>query len=381
MGREEILVADMVAGFLEQGYPLYCGAKARDIIPNVVALLRSRQRTNPIYVNDHHQPNDAEFEQFAPHCIAGTEDTELVEELRQFPGDIIPKTKFSAFYGTTLDKVLADRCPTQVILTGVCTDICVMYTAADLRNRGYRVVVPSDCVASFDEQNHRWALKHMANVLGVIVVPSWRVIPAAPEPPVVIPPAPPKPEPRTVEPAITAQPPMEASVLLPAPLAEGAMDIDEQPDSSDFQPAPELGFISDLPPVTAALDSPAMDSTPLTEQPIAEPLPESLTEAAPESPSTEERWPIVVEYADEEQLITSDQESEPPLAEPPAEQPAIASAPEPPSAPAASAAPGSVQLEDTRKILRISPQIWSAPPGNQPPEPSPPQEEGSSERV
>ncbi|GAH42268.1 unnamed protein product, partial [marine sediment metagenome] len=29
-----ILVIDMVRGFLEKGYPLYCGRKARSIIPN-----------------------------------------------------------------------------------------------------------------------------------------------------------------------------------------------------------------------------------------------------------------------------------------------------------------------------------------------------------
>ena len=28
-----VLVIDMLRGFLEDGYPLYCGAKSRDIIP------------------------------------------------------------------------------------------------------------------------------------------------------------------------------------------------------------------------------------------------------------------------------------------------------------------------------------------------------------
>ena len=49
----------------------------------------------------------------------------------------------------------------------MCTDICVMHTAADARNRDYAVEVPVDCVASFDDEAHRWALKHMERVLGV----------------------------------------------------------------------------------------------------------------------------------------------------------------------------------------------------------------------
>jgi nicotinamidase-related amidase len=41
-----------------------------------------------------------------------------------------------------------------------------MHTVADARNRDYQVEVPVDCVASFDEKEHRWALKHMEKVLG-----------------------------------------------------------------------------------------------------------------------------------------------------------------------------------------------------------------------
>jgi nicotinamidase/pyrazinamidase len=41
-----------------------------------------------------------------------------------------------------------------------------MHTVADARNRDYAVEVPVDCVASFDAEAHRWALKHMEKVLG-----------------------------------------------------------------------------------------------------------------------------------------------------------------------------------------------------------------------
>ena len=51
-------------------------------------------------------------------------------------------------------------------MCGVCTDICVLHTAADARNRDYAVEVPTDCVASFDPQAHQWALQHMERVLG-----------------------------------------------------------------------------------------------------------------------------------------------------------------------------------------------------------------------
>ncbi|HJW88491.1 MAG TPA: isochorismatase family protein [Dehalococcoidia bacterium] len=53
---------------------------------------------------------------------------------------------------------------------GDCTDICVMHTVADARNRDYPVEVPVDCVATFNEENHRFALDHMEKILGAKLV-------------------------------------------------------------------------------------------------------------------------------------------------------------------------------------------------------------------
>jgi nicotinamidase-related amidase len=51
-------------------------------------------------------------------------------------------------------------------LTGVCTNICVLYTAADARMLGYAVDVVGDAVASFDDEAHRWALRELEKTLG-----------------------------------------------------------------------------------------------------------------------------------------------------------------------------------------------------------------------
>jgi nicotinate phosphoribosyltransferase len=69
--------------------------------------------------------------------------------------------------------LLAALKPTTLIICGVCTDICVLHTAAAARDRGYDVEVPADCVASFDDKNHTFALDHMEKVLGVrVTVPT-----------------------------------------------------------------------------------------------------------------------------------------------------------------------------------------------------------------
>ncbi|MEA3253477.1 MAG: isochorismatase family protein, partial [Chloroflexota bacterium] len=69
-----ILVIDMLRGFLEEGYPLYCGARARSIIPNIQKLLQeeTNQGTKVFYLCDSHTPDDPEFKLFPPHCIEGS---------------------------------------------------------------------------------------------------------------------------------------------------------------------------------------------------------------------------------------------------------------------------------------------------------------------
>lgn len=172
MGREVVLVVDMLVGFLEPGHVLYCGDEARRIIPEVVGLLERKRREGAeiIFIADNHDPEDLEFKMFPPHCLAGSEESKVIPELRGFAGRYIPKKRYSAFFGTDLEKILARERPEKVTVVGVCTDICVMHTVADLRNRDYIVEVPGNCVASFDPEAHECALKHMRKILGAAVV-------------------------------------------------------------------------------------------------------------------------------------------------------------------------------------------------------------------
>ena len=163
-----VLVIDMVRGFMEEGYPLYCGERARRIIPSIQSLLKGElaRGSKVFFVCDHHAPDDEEFSQFPPHCIEGTAETELIPELAGYKGEVIPKRRFSAFFGTPVEEKLKKLKPDKLIVCGVCTDICVYHTVSDARNRDYKVEVPVDCVASFDEAAHHFALNHMEAVLG-----------------------------------------------------------------------------------------------------------------------------------------------------------------------------------------------------------------------
>jgi nicotinamidase/pyrazinamidase len=169
---DAVLVIDMLRGFMEEGNPLYIGAEARGIIPRIQELLdREIARGSRIFfICDNHDTDDLEFKMFPPHCIAGTPEAEVIPELSGYPGEIIPKKRYSGFYGTPLEKKLQELNPDKLIICGVLTNICVMHTTADARNRDYEVEIPVDCVASPDEAAHRFALEHMDKVLGARLV-------------------------------------------------------------------------------------------------------------------------------------------------------------------------------------------------------------------
>lgn len=167
-----VIVVDMVRGFCEEGYNLFVGPQIREMIPRVQKLLREEKDkgSHIIFLADTHDPDDKEFEVFPVHCVRGTEEPEVIPELIDFADEIIPKRRYSGFFETNLAERLEALDPDKIIIVGDCTNICVLYTAADARNRDYAVEVPADCVTSFDEDAHKFALNQIETILGAKVV-------------------------------------------------------------------------------------------------------------------------------------------------------------------------------------------------------------------
>src|SRR5437588_27894 len=109
------------------------------------------------------------FEVFALHCVPGTHEAEVVDALQDLVlrGHLIRKRRYSGFFETDLEDRLRRLAPQTVTVVGVCTDICVMHTVADLRNRDYQVVVVREGVETFDGPGHphdsvqEFALAHL----------------------------------------------------------------------------------------------------------------------------------------------------------------------------------------------------------------------------
>lgn len=169
-----IIVVDVLNGFCVRGN--LASERLARVIPGIRDHLASEMLagSKAIFLADTHVANDPEFAMFPPHCIAGSGEEEIVAELQPFAQQalVVRKTRFSGFYGTNLGDLLLDLKPETVEVVGVCTDICVLHTVADLRNLDYPVVVHRDLVETYDGPGHDgdqvnwWALAHMRDILG-----------------------------------------------------------------------------------------------------------------------------------------------------------------------------------------------------------------------
>ena len=104
-------------------------------------------------------PRAAPGEVPAPPCIEGTWGYEIVDVLAPEADDVrIIKRRFSIFFGTELDQILRRLNVETLFIVGVCTDVCVLWTAGEACQRDYHVRVLEDCVAGTSAQSHDAAL-------------------------------------------------------------------------------------------------------------------------------------------------------------------------------------------------------------------------------
>jgi biuret amidohydrolase len=110
----------------------------------------------------------------------------IVSELTPEPGDISIGREhgMTGFYTTPLDAYLRNLGTRNVIITGVSANIAVNGTAIEAMNRGYRVIVPNDCIAGdppdYVEQLLRYTIRNVALVAPVQqILTHWDGLPAA----------------------------------------------------------------------------------------------------------------------------------------------------------------------------------------------------------
>ncbi|MUK89776.1 isochorismatase family protein [Ornithinibacillus sp. L9] len=182
MSKRALINVDYTYDFVAEHGNLTCGKPGQDIEEKVVSLTKEfiEALEYVVFAIDGHEEGDhyhPESTLFPPHNIIGTAGRALYGELAKVYDEnkhktnvsYLDKTRYSAFAGTDLEIKLRERSIEEVHIIGVCTDICVLHTAVDAYNKGFKIVIHKEAVASFNEVGHKWALEHFAQTLGATV--------------------------------------------------------------------------------------------------------------------------------------------------------------------------------------------------------------------
>jgi nicotinamidase-related amidase len=182
-GKCALLIIDMQRDFLEPGgFGEMLGNDVsqlrRTIEPNVSLLDFWRKRGLPvIHTREGHRPDLADLPPakkirgrgaktigdagpMGRILVRGEEGHDIIPELYPEPGEpVIDKPGKGAFWATDLHAILQHRGISQLVVTGVTTEVCVNTTVREANDRGYDCLIPEDCVGSYFPEFQEMGLK------------------------------------------------------------------------------------------------------------------------------------------------------------------------------------------------------------------------------
>ncbi len=160
--RVALISVDLINGFAYEGN--LASPRVAALIPTVAELFRRAYDCgvrNLILIQECHSANAEEFKAYGPHGICGTSEAEMVPELAALPFAkefvIVHKNSLHSIVDTTMEQWLAQHPEVDTfIVVGDCTDLCAYDLSMDLklranqRDRAWRVIVPENCVQTYD---------------------------------------------------------------------------------------------------------------------------------------------------------------------------------------------------------------------------------------
>ena len=160
-----LIVVDMVNGFVNEG--VLHDKNIKKIVPRQLELLEEAEKKGSliILVKDTHNKNATEFKRFGntTHCIKGTSEAELIDELKPFEQKdnviTVEKNSTSLMESPEFREIVkqAENLK-EVNFVGCCTDICVFNGAMGLANyydewnRDVTINVHEDAIATYSEE-------------------------------------------------------------------------------------------------------------------------------------------------------------------------------------------------------------------------------------
>jgi nicotinamidase-related amidase len=181
--RSAIIVIDLLKGFFKKNPTLPDPIDSTKLFGTVRGVIDAgrKQGVNIVFIKDNFIPEevpiDKHFKIYGPHCVIGTPDAEVVDELAPQPGDFqIRKKHYSSFNSTRLDAVLRELDVRKLYISGAWTEACVQHTVVDAFYHNYEICVLRDAVSSPHREAHEYALNYMRQYHRAKIITSEQAI-------------------------------------------------------------------------------------------------------------------------------------------------------------------------------------------------------------
>jgi len=173
-----LLILDVLSDFRFPDGAAVMRAARRIVHP----LARLRERAHRagmavIYVNDNPGRWRSDLPSLLERCTGPrARGPKVIAQIAPSPTDyVILKPRHSAFYATPLEVLLTHLGTRRLILTGLSSHQCVLFTANDAHVRNFELSVPRDCIGAPAVADTRFALRYFESVLGADTRASTRL--------------------------------------------------------------------------------------------------------------------------------------------------------------------------------------------------------------
>ena len=153
--KKALIVIDVQKEYTADGnYPLW----NMDVtIANIKNAMRAAKNKGvPVILIQHVFPLEANM----PIFIEGTPNDQILDEIMNEAPDapVIKKADGDSFYNTNLEAVLSELGVDEIIITGMMTHNCVVFTALSKSAEKYSVKIIPECTTTIDPNVHTFAL-------------------------------------------------------------------------------------------------------------------------------------------------------------------------------------------------------------------------------
>lgn len=164
--KKLLVIVDMVNGFIKEG--AMADPYINTITPEVKRLIEEfieNKNGEIIAFCDSHTMQSEEFKDYPVHCLKGTKESELIEELQEYKENIIifEKDTTNGFESEEYRKFIEEKQDEydEIVVAGCCSDICVLnYVLSqkkdfDEKQSNVTITVPVNAIETFDGPGHK----------------------------------------------------------------------------------------------------------------------------------------------------------------------------------------------------------------------------------